>query len=75
MNYSQCKLQKDDLVQVSWIPNRFALVGKPVRLRDDGVWVDGWIVVEVWQTISEDQLPDSHDERKAHKRATGDVDS
>lgn len=71
--FRQCQLQKGDLIQISWIPEFFAVIGAPLRLRDDGVWVDGWIVREVWQRLPEDQLPDSHAERAAHKRATGDV--
>lgn len=73
-NYTQCKLQKGDVVQVSWIPAQFASVDRVLRLRDaDGSWDDGWLVAEKWETVSEEMIPDSHDLRKAHKRATGDV--
>lgn len=35
--------QKGDTYQVSWIPEKYAKVGKYVKLKDD----DGWEVIEV----------------------------
>jgi hypothetical protein len=35
---------------VTWIPSKFAKVGKVLRLKD----VDGWVVKEVWTTKSEE---------------------
>jgi hypothetical protein len=32
---------------VSWIPEKFAKVGKFVKLKDLEEWQDGWEVVEV----------------------------
>lgn len=75
MNYTQCKLQNGTLTHTAWIPSQFAVVGLSLRLRYNGLWVNGWIVREAWQTVPEEQVPDSHAERKAHKRATGDVAS
>ncbi len=77
MNYSQCKLEREfscgTVTMVTWLPSQFASVGRSLRLKEAGIWEDGWVVREVWQTLPEEQLPDSHAERKAHKRATGDV--
>lgn len=71
--YTQCLLKRNALRQVSWIPEKFAVVGNGLRLKESGIWVDGWEVMQVWQTIDEKHLPDSHSERKAHKVATGDI--
>jgi len=49
MNYTQCKLRKGSLNQVTWIPSKFAKVGKVLRLKND----DGWVVEEVWKTEPE----------------------
>jgi hypothetical protein len=46
-NHKQCKLQKGITFQMSWIPEKFAKVGKFVKLKDD----DGWEVVEVYATM------------------------
>ncbi|MCW8133634.1 MAG: hypothetical protein KIS92_25035 [Planctomycetota bacterium] len=33
---------------VGWIPEQFAKLGKPLKLKDeDGQWVDGWVVTQV----------------------------
>ena len=48
----QCKLHKKAgdgsyREQTSWIPERFAKIGKILKLRESGVWDDGWGVVSV----------------------------
>ena len=52
MEYSrQCYLEKkeqDELrCQVSWIPEKFAKMGKVLKLLDNDNWVDGWRIVGV----------------------------
>jgi hypothetical protein len=42
--HRQCKLKRGDAVTVSWIPENFAVKGKVVKLKDRGIWVDGWKV-------------------------------
>ncbi len=45
-----------------------------VRLRRDGVWDPGWLVIWASTTrLHEDHLPDYRNDAKRHKRATGDV--
>lgn len=69
--YTQCKLRKDNLHQMSWIPSEFAKVGKVVKLRDedDGKWDDGWIVEAAyfskpWKEVNEGSQQHKH-QRKA----------
>jgi hypothetical protein len=51
--YRQCTMRRDDPAGfhqrcVSWIPERFAKVGKYLKLKnDDDTWTDGWKVQEV----------------------------
>jgi len=52
MNYKQCLLKKGTKTCVSWIPAKFAKVGKVLRLKDD----DGWVVQEIWSTAPEDYV-------------------
>lgn len=61
--------------QTSWIPEKFGVQGKVLKLKDsDGNWDDGWIVKMASQTrLAEDMLPDYHDEIKGHRKATGDA--
>jgi hypothetical protein len=77
--FRQCRLVKPvptgEHVVVSWIPERFAVRGSVVRLRDHAkTWDAGWEVREVGTNrIREDDLPDFHELSKAHLRATGDA--
>ncbi len=73
--YRQCRLQKGNTHQMSWIPEEFAVKGKIIKLRDeDGVWDDGWKVNEAYSTrLETHDLPDPHSEIKGHRKATGDA--
>lgn len=58
--YTQCKLRKNNLHQMSWIPSNFAKVGKVIKIRDEGTdnWTDGWVVEEAysskpWKEVNE----------------------
>lgn len=42
-NYIQCALQKNTSHHMAWIPEKFAVKGKFIRIEDD----DGWEVVGV----------------------------
>ena len=57
----QCKLQKGTLVQYSWIPEKFAKVGKYIKLKND----NGWKVIETYSRelskfVSERQMDYKH---------------
>lgn len=77
--YRQCHMAKKheqgEWRQTSWIPEKFAAVGKVLKLKDsDGQWDDGWIVQTVSQTrLADDMLPDYHSEIKGHRKTTGDA--
>lgn len=72
--YKQCTLsKKDGTTQVSWIPEKFALLNKVLKLKENEKWDDGWIVKKVGDfRKSEEQLPDSHKDIKHHRKNTGD---
>ena len=59
--YTQCMLAKNDSRQVAWIPARYARLHRVLKLRDsDGVWDDGWKVIEVWTTKPKSHLNGLH---------------
>jgi hypothetical protein len=72
--YRQCLLKKGTLVTTSWIPEKFAVLGKVLKLKDDdGSWDNGWVVEAVYGRLEESKLPDSHREiRKLGTRTGGD---
>ncbi|OWK41255.1 hypothetical protein [Fimbriiglobus ruber] len=79
--YRQCQLVKPiptgEMRQVAWIPDKFATAGKEIRLREpDKSWNAGWIVAHVGRTkLAEADLPDFHQDSKAHLRASGDAET
>ena len=47
-NYMQCALQRKDSHHMAWIPEKFAVVGKFIKIKnDDDTWQDGWEVMGV----------------------------
>jgi hypothetical protein len=43
--YKQCSLERNGEHHMAWIPERFAVVGKYIKIkRDNGSWDDGWKV-------------------------------
>lgn len=46
-NAKQCKLLKGNIQTTAWIPEKFAVKGNYVKLKQDGEWVNGWLVKEV----------------------------
>lgn len=60
VQYKQCLLASGKSRQVSFIPLRYARLGKVLSLKgDDGEWTAGWRVVEVWGEAVTDP-PDHH---------------
>lgn len=78
--YRQCRLVKrfdgGELVQVSWIPEPYATAGRVVKLREDGAWDDGWVVLGAGANrLPAREVPDFHVLIKAHLRASGDAET
>jgi hypothetical protein len=46
--FKQCKLKKDKTTTTSWIPEKYAKVGKSLELKNDDIWENGWVVAEVF---------------------------
>lgn len=58
MYYTQCKLQLDcGCFEVAWIPSKFAILGKILKIKeDDKTWSNGWVVKEVYSTKTEEEV-------------------
>lgn len=75
--YRQCVLTKKMEVgikqQVSFIPEKYAVKNKVLKLKNGDDWENGWVVEHAGENlVDEDLLPDYHDEIKKHRKATGD---
>jgi hypothetical protein len=59
MFYRQCVLRKVTTITTTWIPEKFAQKGRPVKLRLEtgkDEWDDGWVVESVGARASEEQV-------------------
>lgn len=80
-SHIQCKLRKKykhldgpsivEAFQVSWLPEKYAVLGKYVRLRtedEENPWEDGWEVIELGNKLpTKYVLERSGDFRKQRK--------
>ena len=46
-NVIQCVLENDGYIFVTWIPEKYAKVGKVISLYHNDEWNDGWEVMKV----------------------------
>lgn len=51
--FRQCELKKQRKKTISWIPEKYAKIGKFLKLKNDDVWEDGWVVNAVYNRKSE----------------------
>ena len=69
--YSQCLLKKGNIEQTSWIPEKFAHVGKILKLKnEDDKWSNGWIVCFVGNT--DEHIDSPQIAIREHRKRTGD---
>ncbi len=75
--YRQCELIKKidaNLVErdTCWIPEKYAVYGDILKIRQNGEWTDGWYVSEVGIKLLESLIPNPHSMTKTHRKQTGD---
>lgn len=70
MYYVQCNLEKGNRAMVTTIPEKFAVVGKVLELKEGGTWENGWVVKNTYNKISEEAAIAARDRHKYHRRAT-----
>lgn len=66
MKYNQCRLSKDKLRDVAWIPHQFAVVGKTLKIEG----FDGWKVEEVWMVMEEEDLFENERDHLKQRKAS-----
>jgi hypothetical protein len=60
VRYRQCLLIKGIAQQMAWIPEKFAEVGKYVRLHDD----DGWRIEQAYMSAPEEYVMAHRDDHR-----------
>ena len=51
--HTQCTLKKGDIQTTAWLPSKFAIEGKCVKLLDE----DGWVVLSTGTCMPSDYVP------------------
>lgn len=73
--YRQCKLARKNETQVSYIPEKYAILNKILKLKNHhGVWENGWKVEFVGARMEDSEVPDVHKQIRQHRKNTGDAD-
>lgn len=70
--YCQCRLARGPARQVAWIPEKFAVAGRFLRLTEAGVTEDGWQVTGVGARMAEAIVRERSQDYK-HTRQASDI--
>lgn len=68
--YRQCWLARGRARQMAWIPEKFAVAGRFLRLTEAGVSEDGWQVTGVGARMREDTVRERSQDYKHTRRAS-----
>lgn len=69
--HTQVTMRRGSANTVSWIPSKFAIEGKFVKLDNEaGVREDGWQVVSVGTTLPTEVVMKRERDFKNHRKAT-----
>ena len=64
--HTQCLLRKGNTEQISWIPSKFAKVGRILRLKDD----DGWEVISAGHSMDSKFINERSRDHKNMRKMT-----
>ena len=70
--YRQCWLARGNARQMAWIPEKFAVAGRYLRLTATGASEDGWQVTGVGTRLTEEYVRERSQDYK-HTRQASDV--
>ena len=69
--FVQCNLQKGNVTEVSWIPERYAVIGKFLKIKNNkGEWEDGWQVTATFGKRLETEVIAASQFYRHHREAT-----
>lgn len=72
-NHVQCKLRRVNGVQMtSWLPQKYAKVGKFLKLKNDGEWENGWEVLATFAVQPTAEVIERGQDYK-HQREASDI--
>ena len=69
--YKQCMMKRKNETTTSWIPEKFAIKDKIIKLenRETGKWTDGWriVIIGLKRRESKEVVERSQDHKKTRK--------
>ena len=68
--YHQCWLVRGSAKQMAWIPAKFAVAGRYLKLTQDGETEDGWRVAGVGARMAEEVVRERSQDYKHTRRAS-----
>ncbi len=70
--HMHCVLRRvDGAKQVSFIPEKFAEIGRFLKLKNDGEWSNGWEVINVYPPLIDSEVVQARSrDYKSHRKAT-----
>jgi hypothetical protein len=77
--YCQCRMEKPTgkdsrKWDIAWIPEKFAKVGKYIKIKqEDGTWDNGWLVTGVGDIKREESYLIDHERDYKNQRKASDV--
>jgi hypothetical protein len=63
-------MTKKDTMQIAWIPQKFAIKGKFLKLKMSGGWNNGWIVESVGKPMDGGYVLDHRSDYKKQRKAS-----
>ena len=69
-SYRQCWLKRGNARQMAWLPEKFAVAGRFLRLTDEGKTEDGWQVTGVGAAMTEENVRERSQDYKHTRRAS-----
>jgi hypothetical protein len=73
INYVQCALEKNGSHHMAWIPEKFAVVDKFIKIKqDDDSWQDGWQVKGIADAIKR-TATDANQALQGYKKFGGSI--
>lgn len=71
--YKQCTLQRGTQGDVAWIPEKYAVEGKYLRIKKDGTDEDGWRVASVGANRVDGAYLKEHERNYLSQREASDI--
>jgi hypothetical protein len=64
---------ENGVLQTSWIESDYAEVGRRLKLKQNGEWIDGWVVKDVYPGLLDSKIVQERARDHANHRKATDI--